>query len=233
MSAMASEITGVSIVYSTVCSDADQRKHQSSVSLAFVRAIHRWPVNSLRKWVVTRKVFRVDDVIMFIMTPSYPFYYLRVFLYRAIRKKVLTFSQSNWTMNFVLLRRRIHPPMTRNQQTEDFAAFLEHILLKDLNEIPLFNLYGTTVPVESTYWLQLQSYNKFGSYPRQSIEWWIEILHVHPPYDTFARNVQFREPNNNTASKQLTGPRLNIKTVLCTYGDFHVKDKTAVRTSYL
>ena len=31
----------------------------------------------------------------------------------------------------------------------------------------------------------------------------------------------------------LSGPRLNIKTVLSTYGDFHVKDKTAVRTSYL
>ena len=30
-----------------------------------------------------------------------------------------------------------------------------------------------------------------------------------------------------------TGPRLNIKTVLSTYGDFHVKDKTVVRTSYL
>ena len=29
------------------------------------------------------------------------------------------------------------------------------------------------------------------------------------------------------------GPRLNIKTVLSTYGDFHVEDKTAVRTSYL
>ena len=33
--------------------------------------------------------------------------------------------------------------------------------------------------------------------------------------------------------KRLAGPRLNIKTVLSTYGDFHVKDKTAVRTSYL
>ena len=32
---------------------------------------------------------------------------------------------------------------------------------------------------------------------------------------------------------QSPGPRLNIKTVLSTYGDFHVKDKTAVRTSYL
>ena len=40
-SAMASEITGISIVYSTVCSGADQRKRQSSASLAFVRGTHR------------------------------------------------------------------------------------------------------------------------------------------------------------------------------------------------
>ena len=46
MSAMASEITGVLIVYSTVCSDADQRTHQSSASMVCVRGIHRWPVNS-------------------------------------------------------------------------------------------------------------------------------------------------------------------------------------------
>ena len=37
----------------------------------------------------------------------------------------------------------------------------------------------------------------------------------------------------NVTKVALTGPRLNIKTVLSTYGDFHVKDKTAVRTSYL
>ena len=36
------QITGVSIVCSTVCSGADHRKHQSSASLAFVRGIHRW-----------------------------------------------------------------------------------------------------------------------------------------------------------------------------------------------
>ena len=34
-------------------------------------------------------------------------------------------------------------------------------------------------------------------------------------------------------SLQEPGPRLNIKTILSTYGDFHVKDKTAIRTSYL
>ena len=39
MSEMVSEITGFSIVYSTVCSGADQRKRQSYASLAFVRGI--------------------------------------------------------------------------------------------------------------------------------------------------------------------------------------------------
>ena len=43
MGVMASQITSLMIVYSTVYSGADQRKHQSSVSLAFVRRIHRVP----------------------------------------------------------------------------------------------------------------------------------------------------------------------------------------------
>ena len=40
------------------------KKHQSFASLAFVRGIHRGPVNSPRKWPVTRKIFPFDDVIM-------------------------------------------------------------------------------------------------------------------------------------------------------------------------
>ena len=47
MSKMASQITSLTIVYSTVYSGADQRKHQSSASLAFVRGIYRWPVAQL------------------------------------------------------------------------------------------------------------------------------------------------------------------------------------------
>ena len=43
---------------------ADQRKHQSSASLAFVWGIHRGPVNSPHKWPVTRKMFPFDGVIM-------------------------------------------------------------------------------------------------------------------------------------------------------------------------
>ena len=71
MGAIASQITGLTIVYSTVYSSADQRKHQSSTSMAFVRGIHRWPVNSPHKWPGTRKIFPFDDVIMGKIPPIY------------------------------------------------------------------------------------------------------------------------------------------------------------------
>ena len=60
MTTMASQITSLTIVYSTVYSGADQ----SSASLAFVRGIHRWTVNYPHKGPVTRKMFPFDDVIM-------------------------------------------------------------------------------------------------------------------------------------------------------------------------
>ena len=60
----ASEITSVSIVYSIVCSSENQRKYHSSASLAFVRRIHRWPVNFPHKGPVTRKIFPFHDVIV-------------------------------------------------------------------------------------------------------------------------------------------------------------------------
>ena len=55
MSAMASQITGVSIIYSNVYSGADQIKHQSCTSVPFVKGIHRSPVNSAHKGSVARK----------------------------------------------------------------------------------------------------------------------------------------------------------------------------------
>ena len=69
----------LNIVYSAVYSGADQRKHQSSASLAFVRGIHRWPVNSPHKWPVTRKMFPFDDVIMSQMLRLY--YWCRLILH--------------------------------------------------------------------------------------------------------------------------------------------------------
>ena len=64
MSTAASQITSLTIVCSTVYSDAYQRKHQSSASLAFVLGIHREPSNSPHKRPVTRKMFPFEDVIM-------------------------------------------------------------------------------------------------------------------------------------------------------------------------
>ena len=84
MNAISSQITSLTIVYSTVYSDADQRKHQSSVSLAFVWGIHRGPVNSPHKWPVTRKMFPLDDVIM---KPVWIFYgiYIYIYMYLLVR----------------------------------------------------------------------------------------------------------------------------------------------------
>ena len=64
MSSMQSQITSLTIAYSTGYSGLDHRKH---LSLAFVRGIHRWPVNSPHKGPVTRKMFPFDDVIMLLI----------------------------------------------------------------------------------------------------------------------------------------------------------------------
>ena len=84
MDAMASQITSLMIVYSIVYSEADQIKHQSSVSLAFVE-----PVNSPHKWPVTRKMFPLDDVI-------------KTYLNQALCHKS---ASVNWaTINLVLIK---------------------------------------------------------------------------------------------------------------------------------
>ena len=64
MGIIVSQITSITIVYSTDCSGADQRNYQSSSSLAFVWGIHRWLVNSPHKGPVTRKMLQFGDVVM-------------------------------------------------------------------------------------------------------------------------------------------------------------------------
>ena len=90
ISAMVYQITGVSIVYSTVCSGAEQGRHQSSTSLAFVRGIHRWPVNSPHKGPVTWKIFPFDDVIMLVKGS------FGIQWYSISRTKLLTEFNSPW-----------------------------------------------------------------------------------------------------------------------------------------
>ena len=61
MNTMASGITSLTIVYSTVYSGSDQRKHQSSAPLAFVSGIHRWT-----QMASNTEMFPFDDVIMMV-----------------------------------------------------------------------------------------------------------------------------------------------------------------------
>ena len=128
MGAMASQITSLTIAYSTVYSDADQRKHQSSASLAFVREIHRWPVNSPRKWPVTRKMFPFDDVIMQQKHPELQFSYkyeTAVIILRLSAAECGMISIENW---YVVLVIWYTWPYARNCQE---YTWLKHLSLAD------------------------------------------------------------------------------------------------------
>ena len=94
MGAIASQITSLTIVYSIVYSDVDQSKHQSSASLAFVREIHRGPVNFPHKWPVTRKMFPFDDVIMWFVAERYK--PSRVLGYMLFISDAMIFSTCEW-----------------------------------------------------------------------------------------------------------------------------------------
>ena len=116
MGTMASHITSLTIVYSAVYSGADQRKHQSFTSLAFVRGIHRGPVNSLHKWLVKREMFPSDDVIMITL----------LFFSFRMCDAMWNFSTREWSkMRFLfkIKRNRIfdHSPKT-NQYIMDQAV---------------------------------------------------------------------------------------------------------------
>ena len=125
MTTIASQITSLTVVYSTVYSDADQRKHQSSASLAFVRGIHRGPVNSPHKWPVTLNMFPFDDVIMNILM--------------SVRKQ----NQDVFTNNYEYLR---------NQALKAIYCF--HNKVKDIGVIPpisMFYIFDTLVRPILTY----------------------------------------------------------------------------------
>ena len=94
MGVMASQITRLTIVYSTVYSGVDQRKHQSSASLAFVRGIHWWPVNSLHKRPVTWQMFPFEDIIMYVQTDVKCIWFGCVLIY-------FSFIMSFWSIQMI------------------------------------------------------------------------------------------------------------------------------------
>ena len=131
MGAIASQITSLPVVYSTVYSDADQRKHQSSASLAFVQGIHRVPVNSPHIWPVTRKMFPFDDVIMISTYEN---------TYSALSMSCGLFSElRNWELkNFI-------------RQHVQYNALLHNLHIMFYNTIP-------SSPPGSIFFLQVKRY---------------------------------------------------------------------------
>ena len=107
MSAIASQITNLTFVYPTVYSDTYETKHQSSASLAFVRVLHRWPVNSPHEGPVTRKMFPFDDVIMILsdrlfLLPGYAMSHkyspVFVIVFKIVIQCILIFWEFLWSM---------------------------------------------------------------------------------------------------------------------------------------
>ena len=158
---MASQITNLTIVYSTVYSGADQRKHQSSASLAFVWGIPGWPVNSPHKGPVTRKMFPFHDVIMgwpFSHQPkespgalSNAFYWIKVYDFCLIfhwswilRSKSTIFQFQHWLRWWLGVDKPLSDPMivsllthrcvTRSQRVKviSWIWLLFHVMISTL-----------------------------------------------------------------------------------------------------
>ena len=147
MSAMASQITGVSIVCSTVASGADQRKHQSSASLASVWGIHRWPVNSPHKRPVTRKMLPVLDsqyhpcwcsgdfrslcISKMLLTPK---------VYKEILIKIIHFHSRKFIWKCPLIARFMRPTWGPSGADRNFAIWAVRKMAAILSWPPCVNI---------------------------------------------------------------------------------------------
>ena len=169
MSAMATQINGVSIVYLTVCSDACQGKHQSSESLAFMKGIHRWTANSPRKGPVTRKMFPFDDVIM----------YYKEFV--KIRINEITWINNTITCNYHWL----------GSWNKDFALLVWYNYMEALSTLLGWGLLNHLPPFR--YYLILSTLSKHTL----CIEYHVYIWQVSPQPscgDTCQIWMWFKEP---------------------------------------
>ena len=108
--AMTSQISSLTIVCSTIYSCADQIKHQSFASLAFLREIHRWPVNSPHKGPATWKMFR------FLMTSS---------CYRDGEQSSIVSKIILQILEFTTSRKLISPTVIKHYQG-DTPLMLKH-----------------------------------------------------------------------------------------------------------
>ena len=164
MGAIASQITSLTIVYSTVYSDADQRKHQSSAALAFVRGIHRGPVNSPQKWPVTRKIFPFDDVIMFVvylnrMLHSVFFHYCHFFFQSVqfILQNISTAARESLIM-LNLFQHWVGTGILLAFPNIDLLIFHSILRINLCKEVLGFNCVATTRPVLHNLYMFIMLY---------------------------------------------------------------------------
>ena len=178
MGAIASQITSLTIVFSTVYLATDQRKHQTSASLAFVRGIHR---NSPHKWPVTRKIFPFDDVIMF-LTITRLFHHLSD-IEATLRSlaKLVTLIEINWELIV-------------NMAKENITKTGEYLMRFDSSLCGLSPrcAYATTVP--RLTWIRLLTtaslnYCQLRSHPMKSITNAAQMNHTTASNTTLSSNV--------------------------------------------
>ena len=143
MSAMVSQIIGVSIICLTICSGSDQRKCQSSASLAFVRGIHKWPVDfPHHKGPVMRKCFHL-------MTSSC----LNTEMRQAV--EILPHRQKGVA----------HPNTVNSVVTDDLAMWRARALGATLLTRGPFYWYGlTTIPAWINNYIHFEVWDKI-TYP--------------------------------------------------------------------
>ena len=149
MGAMASQITSLSIVYLAVYS----RKHQSSASLAFVRGIHRWPVNSPHKWPVTRKMFPFNDVIMCVW-----FKFHSIWLLIMVQHLILPGSLGfffNWLFSWTI-EENIGPCLNIKPSFQAWVSIIK------IRRSYLFNGNSCTDKKTPVYWNGLFGVVRFG-----------------------------------------------------------------------
>ena len=172
MGTIVSQITSLTIVYSTVYSDADQRKHQSFASLAFVWGIHRGPVNSPHKWPVTRKMSPFDDVIMDWEIGVDLFAYLLQYYY-------ITSVQPRFVVTRSIITRYCYLD-TFCPQAEHFCSIwgkLSHIINRLDRALHLFRPHWT-----GAWLIKIMGSGYLGCYPNYQTGWrvWWRSMKVIP-----------------------------------------------------
>ena len=179
MVSMASQITSLTTVYSTVYSGADQRKHQSSVSLAFVRIVHRWipRTNGQYRW----KCFHLmtsswsiavpEFIVMTKLTSSH--------VRSPLPKKIyLLFQVIAWWCQVKCWRSSMAPQsvagtkeLTQSSRDNTFLQYLHVVICTPLNVL-LFNLSFTIeISINSSQNINGATFSKTTT--------WVEIDRCH------------------------------------------------------